>query len=362
MSVSSVYSANLLRINNSPNFRSEKIKLSPQRPDTVEISAKNKKKDGMSTGMKWLLGITGGAAIVYASLVGHRAISRPTLEVLQKDFSDIFRRNVSKEEIPEMLNGYRNILKIENDREFCEKAFEQVKKDYGYKDTNINLILDDATTGVLGGGWHTGTAQFFIYYKNTIQKLNNGVFDIEAKRNLLSLMFHEFQHVKQTEYCVRTNFDEYIKALTKETTINRNYINGLNAVLHNPLQIMQIAAQKGMTKDEVITQINNELYTLRTKGYKAMPDYVADADKQITFLRQKMEEMFGKLDKFKPGDKEYELGEQYIKNYGDYIEPNVLNLSEYRNQLVEKEANHVQELSKNDIKNRLRSIWNIFKS
>ena len=359
-------SVNGLNVNYYPNFKSSEVNksvaLPAQKPDTVEISAGKKKKEGMSTGMKWLLGISGGAAVVYAGLVGHRAISRPTLEVLQKDFSEIFRRNVSKEEIPEMLNGYRNILKIKNDKEFCEKAFEQVKKDYGYKDTDINLILDDSVNGILGGGWHTGSCQFFLYYKNAIQKLNGGVFNTDAKRDFLSLLFHEFQHVKQTEYCVRTNFEEYIKALTKESTINKNYINGLNAVLQNPLQIMQIAAQKKMTKDEVISQINKELDILKTKGYKAMPDYVAETNRQIKMLRQKMEDIFGKLEKFKPGDKEYEQGEKYIKNFDDYIEPTLFNITEYQNQLVEKEANHVQELSKKDLKNRLRSIWNIFQS
>ena len=363
MSISAVENYNRLNLlnNNKINFRGDLVTTPEQKADTVEISSKQKekKKDGMSTGMRLLLGIGGTGIALYGALVTHRLATRPGLEKLQKEFKEIFRRDVSIDEIPEMLKKYQDILKIQDEKEFCEKAFEQVKKDYGYGDAKINMILDESTEGILGGGWHSSGAEFRIYYKNII-KHNNDKFNKQTKENILGTLFHEFQHAKQTEYCVRTDLDKYVDEIKQDKIINKNYIEGLEALLKDNNRLAQVAAQKNLTVSQVISMAKNELETLKTKGYKAMPDYVKEVNKQVDAIKVRLNELFGKYEKFKPGSEEYSLGEKYTQNFGNYVEAqkNSENI-EYKEQLIEKEAFNVEKLSK-DIPKRLRSIWNVF--
>ena len=80
-------------------------------PDTFELSAesnvKKNKEKGMSTGMKWLIGIGITAATVYGCIVGHRALNKPSLEKVAKNFSEIFRKDISKEEAQKLADRYK---------------------------------------------------------------------------------------------------------------------------------------------------------------------------------------------------------------------------------------------------------------
>lgn len=349
--------------NRNINFKSETITTPQLKVDTVEISSKQKtkkKKESMSTGMQLLLGVGGAGLAIYGALVTHRAVTRPSLEALQKEFKEIFRRDVSMEEIPEMLKKYQDILKITDEKEFCEKAFEQVKKDYGYGDVeNLKVILDESTSGILGGGWHSSGLEFRLFYKNII-KHNSNIFDKQTKSNILGTLFHEFQHVKQTEYCVRTDIDKYLEAIRRDDILNNVYIQGLTDLLKNKDRIAQVAAQKNMTNEQVITRAKKELETLKTQGYQAMPDYVAEVNKQIAEIKTRLNDLFGKYEKFKPDSEEYKLGQKYTENYGKYVEAQRdSDNKEYKEQLLEKEAFKVEGMSK-DIPKRLRSIWKVF--
>ena len=345
---------------NSPSFKSKVVSPPQLKQDTVEISPENKKKkEGMSTGLKLLLGIGGTSLALYGALVAHRAVTKPSLEALQKDFKEIFRRDVSMDEIPEMLGKYQEILNIKDEKEFCQKAFNQVKKDYGYGDLNINLALDESTGGVLGGGWHSSGQDFRIFYKNIIYNHNN-IFNRQTRADILGTFFHEFQHVKQTEYCVRTDLEKYVQAVKRDDVINHNYITEIEKILKDSARLSQLANQKHLTIEETTTKLNQELNVLKTKGYKAMPDYVAEINKQVNTIRKRLDELFGKYEKFKPESEEYKLGEKYTKNYGNYIEAQKDSANEeYRAQTIEKEAFNAEDLSR-DIPKRLRSIWNVF--
>ena len=360
MSISAVDGYNSLGLtNNNVNFRSEKVTIPEQKPDTVEISSKQKKKEGMSTGMKLLLGIGGTGVAIYGALVTHRAVTRPSLEKLQKEFKEIFRRDVSLEEIPDMLKKYQDILKIKDEKEFCQKAFEQVKKDYGYADANIQLTLDESTEGILGGGWHSSGNDFRIYYKNILEH-NGNVFDRQTKSNILGTFFHEFQHVKQTEYCIRTDIDKYVNSIKNDDVLNQTYITNLSELLKSKERLAEVAKQKSMTVEQVINVANQELAVLKTKGYQAMPDYVKVVNAQVDTIKTRLNELFGKYEKFKPGSEEYKLGEQYTQNYGNYVEAQKGSANEeYMAQIIEKEAFKAEDMSK-DIPKRLRSIWNVF--
>ena len=360
MSVNIISNSNFPVKSYYPNFRSEQVTLPPQKPDTVEISAKNKKqKEGMSTGMKWLLGLTGTATVVYAGLVGHRAFSRPTLELLQKDFKEIFRREVSKEEIPNILQNYKEIMKIENDKEFCEKAFEQVKKDYGYEKLDIIPTLSEETNTIFGGQWIISGEAFLLFYKNII-KLFGGEFNKITKAKILDSIFHEFQHVKQTEYCMRTNPEKFFDAILSEKVINQRLIEQSEKVLNDEKALEYVANTQGITKEQYRQILQQELAIIKEKGYKSLPEVERLMGEKLRLIKSHLYDLFGGMEKFKPDTQEYELGEQYIKNFKDYkaAELNSDN-KEYLNQLVEKEAFKAEGLSL-DIPKRLKSIWNIF--
>ena len=362
MSISAIDGVNKLLPANTCrlNFRGETLTTPPLKTDTLEISSKEKKqKNSMSTGMKLLLGIGGTGLAIYGALVTHRAVTKPSLEVLQKDFKEIFRRDVSLDEIPEMLKKYKEILNIKDEKEFCEKAFEQVKKDYGYGSLDLKLALDETTGGILSGGWQASGMDFRIFYKN-ILKHNGDVFDRQTKAGILGTFFHEFQHVKQTEYCVRTDLEKYLQAIKNENTINKEYIAGIKKFLKDDKQLAKLAAEKGMTTEQIIVQLNTELNILKTNGYTAMSEYVAEVNRQVEIIRARLNSLFGQYPKFKPDSQEYKLGEQYTKNYGNYIDAKKDSTNEeYKAQIIEKEAFNVEKLSK-DIPKRLRSIWNVF--
>ena len=180
-------------------------------PDTDTFSAsnqiQNKSNDkGMSTGMKWLLGIAGTAATIYGCVVAHRAITKPSLEKVAKDFSEIFRRDVSKEEAQKLVNNYKEILNIENAEDFYNRAFEQVKKDYGYEKLNIPLLFQDSR-GKAAAGWEVKDGEVFIF-----RSKDKPISRYERKNTLISLI-HEFQHAKQSEFEYRTSPSKILKAL-----------------------------------------------------------------------------------------------------------------------------------------------------
>ena len=342
----------------TPNFRSERAVLLENKPDTVEISRTiPQKKEEMSTGKKLLLGIGGTGLAIYGALVTKRAVSRPSLEALKKDFSEIFRREVKIDEIPEMLKKYKELMKIEDPKEYCEKMYKQVKKDYGYENLNLDLALLEETGGQLGGGWHSGQGTFMIFYKNVMKNFD-GKFNKITKARFLDIFFHEFQHVKQSEYCMRTNPEKYFEAISKEETITNNYINAIRTILSRDDLINQAAKNMNITREEYINLARNDLSVLETKGYKALPAYVREVEQQIVIMKKRFNDLFGGFEKFKPGSKEYEQGEAYIENYGNYIEIGT-DLTKYMEQPIEKEAYNVGLLSLK-IPERLKSIWNIF--
>ena len=116
-------------------------------PDTVEISAKDKiqnqqKEKGMSTATKIGLAVVGGLATTYACVVGHRMLTKPSIEKVAQNFSEIFRRDISKDEAQKMVNKYKDIFKEDDVEKFCTNIFEQVKKDYGFEKANIKLKIE----------------------------------------------------------------------------------------------------------------------------------------------------------------------------------------------------------------------------
>ena len=120
--------------------------IAPLEKDTLNISASDKiktqqKEKGMSTATKVGLTVVGALATTYACVVGHRMLTKPSIEKVAQNFSEIFRRDVSKEEAQKMVKEYKDVFTTKEKDDFVKKIFEQIKKDYGYQDKKLPLKL-----------------------------------------------------------------------------------------------------------------------------------------------------------------------------------------------------------------------------
>lgn len=324
-------------------------------PDTFELSTdkrikKNKEKD-MPTWLKGMLWIGGTSAAIYGCVVGHRAMTKPSLEILQKNFTSIFRREVSKDEAKLLANKYREILKENDVDSLCRKLFEQVKKDYGYENTNIKLDIDriteEARKNEAGGGWLIGKARVALRpYCREGHKMT-----YEGKKQILTTLMHEFQHVKQSEIAYRTDAEKYIQILKKNKALPtgdklKKELNEMQRILSDEGRLKTWARERNQSVEELKRDINK---ALNDKDYSAFTNF-DEAE-----CRQNLKDLFGKYSKLSPRSDEYEKGLQYLDNEANYINGHE-DKAGYFEQIMEKEAYAAEEKLK-DFYDYIKSIW-----
>ena len=331
-------------------------------PDTFELSAESKirknKEKGMSTGLKWLLGIGVTAAAVYGAVVGHRALTKPSIEKVAKNFSEIFRRDVSKEEAQKLVSNYKEIFKIDNPDEFCNKLFKQVKKDYGYEKLDIpleiNYLTDSSLRAALDrlelGSWSAAEG---------VLRLNLGVtknkpLTSHLKEELMNTLMHEFQHAKQTEIAYRTSAEKLLDAMQKcrEKLDMKEYIEN---ILKDKSELRNIARKENRTVEEVTKEFQHLLEICEKNKDELLKVQKDSFDKEKT--NTVLKKLFGNMPKLEKESKEYELGMKYIDNKANYVQPTV-NDSKYREQIIEKEAFGVEDKF-DQIYNSFANIWRI---
>ena len=324
-------------------------------PDTFELSAeskiKNNKDKGMSAGLKALLWIGGTAAAVYGAVVGHRAMTKPSLEILQKNFTDIFRREVSKDEAKLLANKYREIMKENDVDSLCRKLFEQVKKDYGYENANIKLDIDriteEARKNEAGGGWLIGKARVALRpYCREGHKMT-----YEGKKQILTTLMHEFQHVKQSEIAYRTDAEKYIQILKKNRALPtgdklKKELDEMRRILSDEGRLKTWARERNQSVEELKKDINK---ALNDKDYSAFTNF-DEAE-----CRQNLKDLFGKYSKLSPSSDEYKKGLKYLDNEANYINGHE-DKAGYLEQIMEKEAYAAEEKLK-DFYEYIKSIW-----
>lgn len=344
-------------------------------PDTFELSAESKirgksnnnKDKGMSTGLKWLLGIVGTATAVYGAVVGHRALTKPSIEKVAQNFSEIFRKDISKEEAEKLVNNYKEIFKIDNVDDFCTKIFEQVKKDYGFGNINIKLQIEKmADTSVAS---KMSKSEMAAYNAQCgILKLNPSHFKdnkmcTDDKLEMFKSVIHELQHAKQSEIAYRTNLIKYLEAMQQRcnnTTKNfvPDMINHFEEVLKSKYEISQFMKQNNLkTVEEAKSRIEDLIKTLKEKEEALSNGTKVTINRNE--IKQTLDNLWGKLEKFKEGSKEYDLGLKYIDNEANYINATQKNYDKYRNQLVELEAFGTEPKAQ-EIFNYFGNIWRLF--
>lgn len=317
--------------------------------DTIELSTK---KARLSTGAKLAIGITTVLASIYGYKVLHRHLTKPSLEKVAKNFSEIFRRNVPKEEAENIVNRYKNLLEIENTEEFIKKAFEQTKKDYGYEKNpiklKINKIKDYAGSG--DAGW---TGESGVLSINVLVDKNGKVKNINkrGRKCMLQTIMHEFQHVKQDEIAYRTSRDEIVKAILEKKSDQSDYINKIKDILSKKSKIEIEAKKHNITVEECKKRFEEILKELEAGKYSF------DTIKFDPKTKIGLDNVFNGYSKFAKGSKEHNLGLKYIENTKNYIKPGT-DRKGYEKQILEAEAFETEKKFE-EIYNYFANKWRI---
>lgn len=289
------------------NFKGESVDSLQKPVDSVETSASDNiqktNKKGMSKGLKWLLGIIGTGASIYGCVVGHRVLSKPSFETVQKNLSEILGKDLSKEEAEKILSKYRGICNESSMEEYLNKLFKEVKKDCGYEDLDLVLKIEKLKDGSfqtfnehsVNGGAGCVNKEITLYPRTSNNSLSR-----KDRRTLFGTTWHEFKHVKQNEQAYRADskalIDAYVQRLEK----------------NHPEFIEEMMKENKCSREDALKDIYEE-------------------------IGNNLESLFGKYEKYAIGSPEYEKGLKYIENELNYVKDG----PEYYTQLVEKEAHEI---------------------
>lgn len=292
-------------------------------PDTVEFSAVNniKKEKGLSTTAKAVLAILGTVGTIYGCIVGRRILNKPSFEVVQKNLSEILGRDIGVEETRKLLNNYKNIIKNNKTDEYHNQLFQQVKKDMGYENLDIKLIIKKLKDGSFksfkehcnNGSAGAANHEITICPKTAQNNLNSSI-----QRTTFGTMFHEWKHIKQAEIAYRTSPDKLVEA----------YIEQLKT--QNPDYIEQLIKENKYSRTQALKDLRSELH-------------------------KDLDTLFGKYPKFKAGSDEYKKGLKYIECARNYTTDG----KEYFEQLSEKEAFEIGDKARK-IYDYISNPWRIF--
>lgn len=295
--------------------------------DTLDKTTKNK-TSSLSTGAKWALGIATTAATIYGGIVLHRQLTKPSIEKVAKNFSEIFKKDISKDEATKMVERYKEIFAEKDKDKFIKKCFEQVKKDFGYEDlTNLKCskiskaaINEAKERGhTLCGGYRPVGAYYEKVGKDTfLEKFNGEIMEINphlSKKEIFKSIVHEFTHAKQHEMCYRADPKTLIGALV----------------------------------DARLSCLKNE------------NAYTQIVDEYITAFKENYQKVWDRLPKIDKSSKEYEKVKKYLEEIRQYETTGSTKeqRQKYMSQLMEQEAHGTKPLVY-DICNFFANPWKIF--
>ena len=286
----------------------------------VERAPQANKKKGLSTGAKIALGIAGTAATIYAGVVTHRFIKRPNFDKVQKNFSEILGRNLSESETNALINKYKEIAKIEKTDDFLQKLFEEVKKDYGFEDMDIKLVVEKLKDGSfktfnkhhINGSAGAVNKEISIYPKTHRETL---VSDLRQKA--FGTMMHEMHHIRQDLIAYRTSPEKTLDAYMKRLEKCEDWI-------------VQTMKENSCSRKEVLDEARKD-------------------------IKKNLDELFGKYSRYSANSPEYNKGLEYIENIANYTREG----DAYFKQIKEKEAFEITDKAKK-IFDYVANPWRVF--
>lgn len=308
---------------------------------------------------KIALGVVSSAVMIYGSIVLKRKLSKPSFEEVQKCFQEIFSKDLSKDEVKELINKYKTICKNNNTEDFSKKMIEQLKKDYGIEqvETKVNIEkLKDSSIRTAMEQTEGGNADplGIINIKPSTHS-DNLIRSIQS--DTFSTGFHELKHLKQFAEAYRANPEKFAEAIVElgyksqdKNKLIETFKQGMRKNLEKQWETSAECKKAYKTFDEFYQDIMKELHI---KTDDDLLSYIKKISKEKT--KAVLDERYGKLERYKEGTAEYNKGMEYIKAYSEYPDASK-DYQAYRNNLLEKEAWHIGDLA-NKIYKYSSSIW-----
>ena len=171
---------------------------------------------------------------------------------VQKTFKEVFlREDLTEKEALEMLNRYKDVEKLGitgTKEEYIKALFKEVKQNYGYKDTPIELLIKEPSLKKI---------------KGECNRLNHSVMINPNYDNssIFNTMHHEFRHAKQHQ--LAHNIDptmidlHFLKAVEKFTP--DEYFKVQDSLIERGVDIEQEMTEKlkehfSLLYDKMITR------------------------------------------------------------------------------------------------------------
>ena len=340
---------------------------------------------------KILLGTISALVLLYGCGVLKHKLSKPSLEEVQKTFKEIFERDLSNEEINDLISKYKELIKNDNTEDYAKQMIEQLKKDYGIGcvETNVDVkLLKDNKLSTYIDHVELGVASPFGKI-DIMPRTNSNTAIKSIQKEIFSTGFHELKHMKQFADAYRTDPDKFVDAMYKlhidkatfeeavqemkkelEITCNDFIKETIAEAEKTEKEELVQLAKESKTSDKELKEALNEFQ----QNFDEMRDYmeerfretfyeeVGDIEKRVETeiknqFRKILDERFGKLEPYKEGTPEYQKGLEYIEAYAKYPDPNT-NYDAYRDNLLEKEAWKNGELAEKIYK-YCSSIWKL---
>lgn len=257
------------------------------------------------------------------SIFGNRLPQINFLKRFSKYYSSIFGKKVSEEKAIEKMNLYQKLSYIKEPEEFCKKAFEQIKNDFGYKDINIPLVLDKNIKS--DASWNSAECRMSIFCDNSMK------LDGLKKIGIIKYLLHEFRHVKQTELAYRTSPDKLLDAMDENYTRRT-----IGWIIEQP----DIAQQ--LIKQGLVKSLEDFQQLFRKMGLKEkVDDKIYMNGRKVVFDKERarvmLDKTFGDLEPLKKGSLKYKKGLRFIEGERTYI-PYSIDENKYKNGILEKDA------------------------
>lgn len=219
--------------------------------------------------------------------------SQKNLEEIQIQLKNIFGKDFAIDETKTFIQTHKELNKIADNKEYYQKLFEQLKKDFKVENKDLALELWEKPLPVEGGVMNG-------YTEALTRKIGTTAFEDRIKT--FANLFHEFKHVKQNELMYKTDSARLIRA-----------------------KVAELEKSNNASWQNVLNHCNGD----KAKARKMVQEEVKSVYK----------ENWGHLKPISKTSNEYSQGLKYIENEENRIPPGV----DYYKQILEKEAQFVEK-------------------
>ena len=305
--------------------------------DTLVKPTKDKtsKKGSLSTGAKIGIGIgiLGTIALIIGTLVKKPSQTKEVItpKSIRENFSTIFKKDFSENEIKIMTENYKQIFKIDNVDDFSKKIFEQIKKDSGNEKVNLEFIINKCSPGMGRHGEFSPTDARVVL---DVECTNNIISNHDKKR-VFSCLIHEFQHVRQGNMAYNVDPVRFSKCMTADFDID-SCIKILEQHLkRNPCKVAELGGEKA---------VKEAIQGLKRKDPKYVNLHcVISPEEKVKYIKN-IRKMFGTAKQYEISSNDYKMGIKYLENFENYI-ASAIDSTKYGQQIVEKEAYEAQYIA-----------------